>query len=175
MRILPLQACILTLATLFTSITHANSPEQELIALTDTRQILKNSINSMLPVYKQRATQMVQQRTGHTTLNSKDLQVVDQLTQSLFNTSEDFLNRMNIQQSIEGVYASYYTEQEVQAYLKFLKSPEGRSIMSKNAQVNAAVEQQVATSIGNMAKSVRFQQTITQDTQRILAQLPTAK
>ncbi|MBF7684468.1 DUF2059 domain-containing protein [Acinetobacter sp. B10A] len=160
-----------------TSSTHlyANTPTQELMSITDANRNLNNTVNSMLPIYKQRATQMVQQRTGHTTLNAKDIQVVDQLTQSMFNTSQDYLKRMNMLQSIEGVYATYYTDQEIQAYLKFLKSPEGRSITSKNAQLNAAVEQQIAVSIANLAKSVSFQQKIAQDTQSILNQLPLQK
>ncbi|MBF7696419.1 DUF2059 domain-containing protein [Acinetobacter rathckeae] len=166
---------LFALATTLSTHIYANSPTQELISLTNASHTLDNTINSMVPIYKQRATQMVQQRTGHNPLTAKDLQVVDQLTQSMFNTSQDYLKRMNMLQSIEGVYATYYTDQEIQAYLKFLKSPEGRSIMSKNTQVNAAVEQQVAISITNLAKSVSFQQKIAQDSQSILAQLPTKK
>ncbi|WP_171258574.1 DUF2059 domain-containing protein [Acinetobacter boissieri] len=166
---------LFALATSLSTHIYANSPTQELMSLTDASRTLNNTINSMLPIYKQRATQMVEQRTGHNPLTARDLQVVDQLTQSMFATSQDYLKRMNMLQSIEGVYATYYTDQEIQAYLKFLKSPEGRSIMSKNAQVNAAVEQQVAISIANLAKSMSFQQKISQDTQNILMQLPVKK
>lgn len=166
---------LFALATALSTHIYANSPTQELMNLTDANRTLNNTINSMVPIYKQRATQMVQQRTGHNPLTTKDFQVIDQLTQSMFTTSQDYLKRMNMPQSIEGVYATYYTDQEIQAYLKFLKSPEGRSIMSKNAQVNAAVEQQVAISIANLAKSISFQQKITQDNQSILAQLPIKK
>ncbi|MEX5538830.1 DUF2059 domain-containing protein, partial [Pseudomonas syringae] len=81
------------------------------------------------------------------------------------------LQRMNIMQSIQGVYATYYSDQEIQAYLKFLKSPEGRSIMSKQGQINGAVEQQLAMAISTVAKSPGFQQKIAQDTQAILSQL----
>ncbi|GAB3048027.1 DUF2059 domain-containing protein [Acinetobacter apis] len=150
---------------------HAMTPAQELISLTDANT-LNRTFDSLIPSYRQRSIQLVQQHTGHSQLTAKDLAVVDKLTQSMLSTSQDYLKRMNIMQSIEGVYATYYTDQEIQAYLRFLKSPEGRSIMSKRTQISGAIDQQIAMSITNIAKSASFQQTISQNIQRILAELP---
>lgn len=150
---------------------HAITPAQELISLTDANT-LNRTFDSLIPSYRQRSIQLVQQHTGHAQLTAKDLAVVEKLTQSMLNTSQDYLRRMNVTQSIEGVYATYYTDQEIQAYLRFLKSPEGRSIMSKKPQISAAIDQQIAMSISNIAKSANFQQSIGQNIQQILAELP---
>lgn len=162
---------ILTFAITSMSYSHATSPTEELMTLTHVQDTINHTFDSIVPMYRQQATRLVQQHTGHTNFTIKDQQAVERITQSMLSNSQAYLQRMNIMQSIQGVYATYYSDQEIQAYLKFLKSPEGRSIMNKQGQINGAVEQQLAMAISTVAKSPGFQQKIAQDTQAILSQL----
>ncbi|MCF9033434.1 DUF2059 domain-containing protein [Acinetobacter nectaris] len=171
-RYLTSASAVFLFAAINTTSIQAASPTEELLSLTNVQGTLNHTFDSILPMYKQQAIQLVQQHTGHTSFTARDQQAVERITQSMLTNSQAYLQRMNIMQSIQGVYATYYTDQEIQAYVKFLKSPEGRSIMSKQNQLNTAVEQQIAMAISTVAKSPGFQQKIAQDTQTILAELP---
>ena len=64
-----------------------------------------------------------------------------ELSQLLKDTSSKVFARPETLQAIEKIYAETLSEEEVQAYLKFLKTPEGRSINQKTLKISTNVFQ----------------------------------
>ncbi|MFM7810252.1 MAG: DUF2059 domain-containing protein, partial [Acinetobacter junii] len=73
-----------------------------------------------------------------------DLAVLE-LSQLLKETSSKLFARPETIQAIEKIYKDTLSEEEIQAYLKFLKTPEGKSINQKNLQISTNVFQYMNT------------------------------
>lgn len=76
---------------------------------------------------------------------NQELLAVLELSQLLKETSSKLFARPETIQAIEKIYKDTLSEEEIQAYLKFLKTPEGKSINQKNLQISTNVFQYMNT------------------------------
>ncbi|MFC3172196.1 DUF2059 domain-containing protein [Acinetobacter vivianii] len=133
--------------SLLCNIQHAfASPAQsksikELIKLSDLEHVLNTSLDEMQPTLDLEAENILLRVLGKDELTTtQEHLAVLELSQLLKETSSMFARPETIQ-AIEKIYADALSEEEVQAYLKFLKTPEGQSINQKTLQITTHVFQ----------------------------------
>ncbi|AZM39348.1 DUF2059 domain-containing protein [Acinetobacter sp. WCHA39] len=115
---------------------------KELIKLSDLENLLHSSLDEMQPALDSKAESMLLKILGkeRLTTNQEHLALVE-LSQLLKDTSSKMFMRPETLQTIEQIYTETLSEEEVQAYLKFLRTPEGKSINQKNLTISSNVFQ----------------------------------
>lgn len=138
-------ALLMTLLASSTSLYAAPMKPQsldKLIQLSNVEDLLKNSTAEMRPVFDQQAELIIQQALAVNKLNPKQQQAAQQLAQLMFNKNQEMLQHPKLMQMIKDVYQKTYTEEEAQAYIAFLGSPQGQSISKKTIKLTADMMQQ---------------------------------
>ena len=118
---------------------------KELIKLSELENILHTSLDEMQPTLDAEAENILLRILGKqrlTTTEEEHLAVIE-LGQLLKQTSSKMFARPETLQAIEKIYTETLSEEEVQAYLKFLRTPEGKSINQKNLKINTNVFQYI--------------------------------
>ena len=115
---------------------------KELIKLSELENVLHTSLNEMQPTLDAEAENILLRILGkqRLTTTAEHLAVIE-LGQLLKETSSKMFARPETLQAIEQIYTETLSEEEVQAYLKFLRTPEGKSINQKNLKINTNVFQ----------------------------------
>ena len=111
------------------------STVKELMQVSQIEYLLRQSLIELGPYYDKQAEQIILNTTGSKVLDSKEKQAALQLSQLLKDSSTQIITHPKTQQVIEDIYLKTYTEEELQASIKFLKTPEGQSITRKNAKM----------------------------------------
>ncbi len=115
---------------------------KELIKLSAFENILYTSLDEMQPTLDSDAENILLRVLNKDKLTTTQEQLaVLELSQLLKDTSSKVFARPETLQAIEKIYAETLSEEEVQAYLKFLKTPEGRSINQKTLKISTNVFQ----------------------------------
>ena len=115
---------------------------KELIQLSDLETILNSSIDEMQPTLDLEAENILLRVLGKEKLTTtQELLAVLELSQLLKDTSTKVFSRPETLQEIEKIYADSLSEEEVQGYLKFLKTAEGKSINQKTLKISTNVFQ----------------------------------
>ncbi|MDH0565597.1 DUF2059 domain-containing protein [Acinetobacter courvalinii] len=115
---------------------------KELIKLSDLEHALNTSLDEMQPTLDLEAENILLRVLGKDELTTtQEHLAVLELSQLLKETSAKMFARPETIQAIEKIYADALSEEEVQAYLKFLKTPEGQSINQKTLQITTHVFQ----------------------------------
>lgn len=116
----------------------------ELMKLANIDQSVQDSINAMQPYYQQQGINIVKDYTQHTTLNQQELNAAHQLGQLIFDTTKNILVQSNFHDVMQKIYTQQFSEQEVKAYIRFLKTPEGQAINRKTPALISETSKQVA-------------------------------
>ncbi|ENU21494.1 hypothetical protein F993_03985 [Acinetobacter proteolyticus] len=115
---------------------------KELIKLSDLEHVLNTSLDEMQPTLDLEAENILLRVLGKEKLTTtQEHLAVLELSQLLKETSAKVFARPETLQTIEKIYADALSEEEVQAYLRFLKTPEGQSINQKTMQISTNVFQ----------------------------------
>ncbi|UTO20008.1 MULTISPECIES: DUF2059 domain-containing protein [Acinetobacter] len=115
---------------------------RELIKLSDLENVLSTSLDEMQPTLDLEAENILLRVLGKEKLNTtQEYLAVIELSQLLKDTSSKVYARPETLQAIEKIYTETLTEEEIQAYLKFLRTPEGKSINQKNLKIGTHVFQ----------------------------------
>lgn len=115
---------------------------KELIKLSDLEAILNSSLDEMQPTLDLEAENILLRVLGKDRLTTTQEQLaVIELSQLLKDTSTRVFSRPETLQAIEKIYADSLSEEEVQAYLRFLKTAEGKSINQKTLKISTNVFQ----------------------------------
>ncbi|ENW06852.1 DUF2059 domain-containing protein [Acinetobacter beijerinckii] len=115
---------------------------RELIKLSDLENVLSTSLDEMQPTLDLEAENILLRVLGKEKLNTtQEYLAVIELSQLLKDTSSKVYARPETLQAIEKIYTETLTEEEIQAYLKFLRTPEGKSINQKNLKISTHVFQ----------------------------------
>ena len=115
---------------------------KELIKLSEFENILYTSLDEMQPTLDSEAENILLRVLNKDKLTTTQEQLaVLELSQLLKDTSSKVFARPETLQAIEKIYAETLSEEEVQAYLKFLRTPEGKSINQKNLTISSNVFQ----------------------------------
>ncbi len=133
--------CVMATENTFASPAQKKSVK-ELIKLSDLENLLHSSLDEMQPALDSKAESMLLKILGkeRLTTNQEHLALVE-LSQLLKDTSSKMFMRPETLQAIEQIYTETLSEEEVQAYLKFLRTPEGKSINQKNLTISSNVFQ----------------------------------
>ena len=119
---------------------------QELIKVSDLENILNNSFDEMQPALDLEAEKIISRILNKEKLTTtQELLAALKLSQLLKETSSKLFARPETLKAIEKIYKDTLSEEEIQAYLKFLKTPEGRSINQKTLQISTSVFQYMNT------------------------------
>lgn len=114
----------------------ASAPQEDsikqAIELSHVSEILTKTIDVTNATFHEQATQRVKRRTGHTELTAQDIEAVDKISKIMSQSLSNMMQTINITQLTENAFRKYYTEEELQVYIKFLSSPEGQSINKKS-------------------------------------------
>lgn len=111
------------------------STVKELMQVSQIDYLLRQSLIELKPYYDKQAEQIILNTTGSKQLNDKERQAANQLSQLLKDYSTQIISNPNTQKTIEEIYLKTYSEEELQASIKFLNTPEGQSITRKNAKM----------------------------------------
>jgi hypothetical protein len=115
---------------------------KELIKLSELENILHTPLDEMQPTLDAEAENILLRILGKQRLTTTEEHLaVIELGQLLKQTSSKMFARPKTLQAIEQIYTETLSEEEVQAYLKFLRTPEGKSINQKNLKINTNVFQ----------------------------------
>ncbi|MCH7394317.1 DUF2059 domain-containing protein [Acinetobacter dispersus] len=115
---------------------------KELIKLSELENVLNTSLDEMQPSLDLEAENILLRVLGKEELTTtQEHLAVLELSQLLKDTSSKVFARPETVQAIEKIYADTLSEEEIQAYLKFLKTPEGKSINQKTLQISTNVFQ----------------------------------
>ena len=115
---------------------------KELIKLSEFENILYTSLDEMQPTLDSEAENILLRVLNKDKLTTTQEQLaVLELSQLLKDKSSKMFMRPETLQAIEQIYTETLSEEEVQAYLKFLRTPEGKSINQKNLTISSNVFQ----------------------------------
>ena len=115
---------------------------KELIKLSEFENILYTSLDEMQPTLDSEAENILLRVLNKDKLTTTQEQLaVLELSQLLKDKSSKMFMRPETLQAIEQIYTVTLSEEEVQAYLKFLRTPEGKSINQKNLTISSNVFQ----------------------------------
>ncbi|WP_111893307.1 DUF2059 domain-containing protein [Acinetobacter sp. MB5] len=144
----------------------------ELIQLSNAEKLVKESVNSYTPYFQKHSEQVIKNYTGHQVLTEQDQIAAHKLTNIFLSTVEIFLQQAKPVEIVKNIYTKQLSEEEVQAYIHFLKSPEGQSINQKMPIILQQTAQQINQVTENLTQDKKFQQQMTQQIADVLKPLP---
>lgn len=140
-RYLSIGLCLVSSMQIYASPARPQSVK-ELIKLSELENVLSTSLEEMQPTLDSEAENILLRVLGKQELTTiQEHLAVLELSQLLKETSSKIFARPETLQNIEKIYAESLSEEEIQAYLKFLKTPEGKSINQKTLKINNNVFQ----------------------------------
>ncbi len=143
-----------TLISLNVYATPANpATVQQLIAETKMEQLIEQTLQQMKPVADQQILQEAKENLGKQQLNAQQLEIVKKMQQLSWQQINLTNNWKNIQKLMVEVYQKHFTEEELQATLKFYQSPEGRSMMEKMPLMMQDVMQNIQSNLDKFTPS----------------------
>ena len=111
------------------------SSVKQLIQVGEINTLLTDALDELKPYYDKQAEQIIFNITHQSSLSSDEQQAAQKLSALMKASSGRIISNPKTQQAIEKIYLDNYTEEEVQASLRFLSTPEGQSISRKNAKI----------------------------------------
>lgn len=143
------------------------------VELSHVEQTFNQSMQNLTPMFDNQAIKMVQNRTKHETLSPQEQKAAQDISQIFQADAKRFTQQTNMAELTQQIFKKYYSEQELQVYIKFLESPEGQSINKKLPLVVQETAQEVAN-IANNPQAKIDQQQANQKISEILKALPQA-
>lgn len=147
------------------------SSVKELMQVSQIDDLLRQSLTELSPYYDKQAEQIILNITKSTILNDKERQAATQLSQLMRDSSTQIISNPKTQQAIEDIYLKTYTEEEVQASIKFLKTPEGQSITRKNAKMMGELSEYMMRTGQEMFNDAKTRDTFQEKMMAIIAPL----
>ena len=117
------------------------------IQLSDLNNILDKSLNELHPYFDEQAEQLVQNLSKSDVLDANELSIALKLSQKMLDMTRKTVMSPKTTDAIKQVVKNIYTEEEIQAYNKFLSTPEGKSINLKSTKAMLEIQ----SSIENIA------------------------
>lgn len=148
---------------------------QKIVELTQLENEFNTNIRNLQSMYINQATALVKQQTNHQTLTAADNQAIEKIMQIFNRNTATISKSVDVKQIGSELYRQSYTEEELQAYKRFLESPEGLSVVKKlpifTANLNQAIIQktQVISAQNNMTEQTK------KEISQILSTLPKSK
>lgn len=104
-------------------------------------------------------------------LNSKQQQAAQQISELMLSQTQQVMKNPKFIQMIKDTYQKTYSEEEAQAYIAFLNSPIGQSILKKSSVMLGTITQQSIQLTTNILKEPAQQQEMVHQLNKILQPL----
>ena len=137
-----LATLLLTGSTLLQAAPMTDTTANKLIQLAEVQTLLKNSQVEAQPLFKQQAEALLKNALATETLDAKQQQAANQISQLMANLSKQIIDNPEFLNMIKQSYQRTYSEEEAQAYIAFLSTPQGQSINRKSPELMKLVMQQ---------------------------------
>lgn len=113
---------------------------EKLIKLSELDLVFSQSLKQLEPLFDDEAKKIVTNIVGSTTLNPKQLEIAQQLSQAMNKTTQAALFDPKVTEKLKSTLKTIYTDKEVKAYNAFLSTPEGQAINRKSPEVMITVQ-----------------------------------
>lgn len=121
---------------------------KKLLTLVNIQNVLQNELNEIQPVLDQQAENILKHELNKPKLTTTDeVLAVLEISQILKTIHSQALKTPAMLNGIEQIYAQTFTEEEIQTYIRFLTTNEGRSIQQKHAKLQVRLIQNSRESI----------------------------
>lgn len=134
-----LSLCLIGSSSLYAS-PATDASINKFIQLNEFSNLLNNSLNELQPYFDNQAEQLIRSISNNKELNANELSISLKLSQKMFDLTKRTMTSPKTIDAIKQVIKNTYTEEEVQAYNKFLSTPEGQSINRKSTKVILGVQ-----------------------------------
>lgn len=135
---------------------------QKLIVETKMEQLIEESLLQMKPMVDEQILQEAKKDLGQKQLDAKQLNIVKQLQQLSWQQINVMNNWQNMQKLMVEIYQKHFTEEELQATLKFYQSPEGSSMMKKMPLMMGDMMQKLQANLQDITPSADAENEIKQ-------------
>ncbi|ENX39286.1 DUF2059 domain-containing protein [Acinetobacter sp. NIPH 2100] len=138
-----LLGCYLTITFQYASASPAKSNSiKELLQLIDIQSTIQIELNALQPSIDRNAERLLIKQLNKEKLSTVDEHLaVVQIGQLFKNTTEQFFQHPTTMREIENIYAKNLSEEEIQFYIQFLKTPNGSNIHKKLSVLNPQILQ----------------------------------
>ena len=141
---------------------------QKLIVETKMEQMIKESLQQMKPLSDEQILQEAKKKLGQKQLTAKQLGIVKQLQQLSWQQINVINNWQTMQKIMVGIYQKHFSEEELQATLRFYQSPEGRSMTQKMPLMMNDVMHSLQANLQDMTASADVEQEMKQLKKQLL-------
>ena len=135
---------------------------QKLIVETKMEQLIEESLLQMKPMVDEQILQEAKKDLGQKQLDAKQLNIVKQLQQLSWQQINVMNNWQNMQKLMVEIYQKHFTEEELQATLKFHQSSEGSSMMKKMPLMMGDMMQKLQANLQDITPSADAENEIKQ-------------
>lgn len=144
------------------------SSVQQLIQVGEINALMINSLDELNQYFDKQAEQIIVNITGNPNLTTEQQLAALEISALMKSSSKQIINNPKTQQAIEKIYLDNYTEAEVQAGLRFLNTPEGRSINRKNAKIMGQISEYMMSVGEKMHDDAAMRDNLQEDVLKIL-------
>lgn len=136
--------------------------------LTEMFEVYQNKNTA---AYDREADQIIKQYAGHSALTTDEHLLSIKLSLLLQNFSKDFIRSPEIKTELKKIYKEKFTEEEMQAYIKFLAPPEGRSIFYKSIEISGDLSEMGSNIMHKVMQTPEFEKKYSKQVTEIMQQL----
>ncbi len=135
-----------------------NSSVDKLLKLSEIDVFIQDTLQALHPHFEAESENIILSMTGSDQLDAEQLIVSQEIAQLLFDTTEQIMTQPQVKLKIKEMMQTLYTEEEVQAYINFLSTPEGQSINRKETQMANEMQLYFRELAQNSFQNAQFEQ-----------------
>lgn len=135
----------------------ASSVEQ-LLQLSELDVVIQSTLAELQPHFEAESESIILRMTGGDQLDAHQLIASQEIAQLLFDTTKQIMTQPQVKLKIKDIMQTVYTEEEVQAYIKFLSTPEGQSINRKETEIVNQMQNYFQSLAENSFHTANFEQ-----------------
>lgn len=141
-----------------TSYAATDQSVNQLFQQVDFTQILEESVKKMQPEIDKIAEYRIKAYTGTKQLDINQHLIAIKMSQLMQDVFNQLIHNSQTLTNIKTVYKNNYTEEEILAYIQFLKTQEGKSIFYKSLKVSDDISKIGQEMTENFINSPEFNQ-----------------
>ena len=134
------------------------SSVEHLLQLSEVDVVIQSTLAELHPHFEAESESIILRMTGGDQLDAHQLIASQEIAQLLFDTTKQIMTQPQVKLKIKDIMQNIYTEEEVQAYIEFLSTPEGQSINRKETQIVSEMQSYFEELAENSFHHVRFEQ-----------------
>ena len=134
------------------------SSVEHLLQLSEVDVVIQSTLAELQPHFEAESESIILRITGSDQLDAQQLIASQEIAQLLFDTTKQIMTQPQVKLKIKDIMQTVYTEEEVQAYIKFLSTPEGQSINRKETEIVNQMQNYFQSLAENSFHTANFEQ-----------------